>query len=105
MLNSVLIYNPLKVVGLASFHPLCEKIPYMKAYITIKLFATLKKYLPASDEHYPINPGVSVGELLDELQIPISMAKLIFINGKQGDSDTVLKHGDRIGIFPPVGGG
>ncbi|MDM8540843.1 MoaD/ThiS family protein [Desulfococcaceae bacterium HSG7] len=77
----------------------------MKAYITIKLFATLKKYLPASAEHYPINPGVSVDELLDELLIPVSLAKLIFINGKKGDSDTVLNGGDRIGIFPPVGGG
>jgi len=77
----------------------------MKAYITIKLFATLKKYLPASAEHYPINPGVSVGELLSELQLPASLAKLIFINGKKGESDTVLNHGDRIGIFPPVGGG
>ncbi len=77
----------------------------MQVYITIKLFATLKKYLPASAEHYSINPGVSVGELLGELQIPASQAKLIFINGKKGDSDTILNGGDRIGIFPPVGGG
>jgi molybdopterin converting factor small subunit len=77
----------------------------MKTYITIKLFATLKKYLPASAEHYPINPGVSVGELLGELQLPASLAKLIFVNGKKGESDTVLNSGDRIGIFPPVGGG
>ena len=77
----------------------------MKAYITIKLFATLNKYLPASAEHYAINHGVSVGELLAELQIPASLAKLIFINGKKGDSDALLNDGDRIGIFPPVGGG
>ncbi len=77
----------------------------MKVYIIIKLFATLKKYLPASAEHYPINPGVSVDELLAELRIPASQAKLIFINGKKGASNTVLNDGDRIGIFPPVGGG
>ncbi len=77
----------------------------MKVYIIIKLFATLKKYLPASAEHYPINSGVSVGELLAELRIPASQAKLIFINGKKGDSDMILNGGDRIGIFPPVGGG
>ncbi len=77
----------------------------MKVYIIIKLFATLKKYLPASAEHYPINPGTSVGELLVELQIPASLAKLIFINGKKGDSDSMISSGDRIGVFPPVGGG
>ncbi len=77
----------------------------MKVYIIIKLFATLKKYLPASAEHYPINPGVSVGELIGELQIPASQAKLIFINGRKGELDTPLNGGDRIGIFPPVGGG
>jgi len=77
----------------------------MKTYITVKLFATLKKYLPSSAEHYPINPGATVGELFDELQIPTSLVKLIFINGKKGGLDAVLKGGDRIGIFPPVGGG
>ncbi len=77
----------------------------MKTYITIKLFATLKKYLPASAEHHPIKSGVTVGELLNELQIPASLTKLIFINGKKGDSTSVLNGGDRVGIFPPVGGG
>ncbi len=77
----------------------------MQVYITIKLFATLKKYLPSSAEHYSINTGVSVSQLLGELQIPTSQAKLIFINGKKGASNTVLNDGDRIGIFPPVGGG
>jgi len=77
----------------------------MKTYITIKLFATLKKYLPSSAEHYAVNPGLSVGDLLEELHISESLAKLIFINGKKGDPDAVLKDGDRVGIFPPVGGG
>ena len=77
----------------------------MKSYITIKLFATLKKYLPASADHHPIESGASVFDVLNELPIEVSQAKLIFINGKKANLNSVLKDGDRLGVFPPVGGG
>lgn len=77
----------------------------MKSYITIKLFATLKKYLPASADNHPIESGASVRELINELRIEASQAKLIFINGRKADLNSVLKDGDRLGVFPPVGGG
>jgi molybdopterin synthase sulfur carrier subunit len=77
----------------------------MPAIIDIKLFATLDKFMPASANRYPIEPGTSLSVLLDQLGIPKDQAKIIFINGKKAGPDTVLNGGERVGIFPPVGGG
>lgn len=72
--------------------------------ITIKLFATLSQYTPA-DETYPVEPGTTIRDLLGQLGVPADEVKLIFINGKKGDVTATLQGGERVGIFPPVGGG
>ena len=77
----------------------------MQTHIQIKLFATLQKFMPASAENYAIEQGISIRTLLQELDIPENEAKLIFIDGLKAELTTVLKGGERIGIFPPVGGG
>jgi molybdopterin converting factor small subunit len=77
----------------------------MKSQIQIKLFAGLQSFSPSTAEHFEINPGMTIRDLLTEIQIPIEKARLIFINGIKADLDTRLKGGERIGIFPPVGGG
>jgi molybdopterin converting factor small subunit len=75
-------------------------------HIHIKLFATLGKFLPEnSTETMPVQPGTTVAELVSQLGIPESEAKLIFIDGKKGSLTTPLMGGERVGIFPPVGGG
>ena len=77
----------------------------MQAYISIKLFATLSIYTPASADKYPVLPGTTVRNLFKELGVPENDAKLIFINGVKGDLTSSLHGGERVGIFPPVGGG
>jgi molybdopterin converting factor small subunit len=81
-----------------------EPIP-MKSQIQIKLFAGLQSFAPSTAEHFEITPGMTIRELLTEIQIPIEKARLIFINGIKADLDARLKGGERVGIFPPVGGG
>ena len=77
----------------------------MQSHIQIKLFATLKRFMPASAENYPIETGTTIRTLLEQLDLPEDKAKLIFIDGIKAELTTVLKGGERIGIFPPVGGG
>lgn len=77
----------------------------MTGHITLNLFATLRRFLPEGAERYPIGAGLKVGELVERLGIRKKDAKLIFIDGKKGSLDTVLQGGERVGIFPPVGGG
>jgi len=75
----------------------------MTTHITIKLFATLNKYTPAT-ETYPVKPGTMLSDLLQQLGVPVDEVKLIFINGKKGDLTSTLQGGERVGVFPPVGG-
>ncbi len=77
----------------------------MTHHITIKLFATLRPYAPAEGDHYPVVPGTTVADVVRDLDIPAKDAKLIFINNVRREMDTPLQDGDRLGIFPPVGGG
>jgi len=81
------------------------RVYVMSVNITIKLFASLKRFLPASSENYPIEPGITVKKLLDELSVPRDEVKIIFIDGVKHDLGSILKGGERVGIFPAVGGG
>ena len=77
----------------------------MKSHIQIKLFASLQPFMPPSGEKYCINPGISIRNLLEQLNIPQDKAKLIFIDGIKANLSSTLDGGERVGIFPPVGGG
>lgn len=52
-----------------------------------------------------VPPGTCVMDLVTQLAIPEEDVKLIFINGKKEALSYVLQDNDRVGIFPPVGGG
>lgn len=75
------------------------------ATIDLRLFATLSSFAPANAACFPIEPGITVGQLLEQIPLSPAEAKLIFINGIKGHSGTKLHGGERVGIFPPVGGG
>jgi molybdopterin converting factor small subunit len=73
--------------------------------IELRLFAGLQRFNPPSPEAYPIKEGTTIRTLVKALNIPEEKAKLIFINGIKATLDSVLQGGERVGIFPPVGGG
>jgi molybdopterin synthase sulfur carrier subunit len=77
----------------------------MNTTVSLKLFATLGKYAPPNAGAYPVVPGTSVRAVLEDLGVPTDLAKLIFVDSVRRHLDTVLKGGERVGIFPPVGGG
>lgn len=77
----------------------------MAVHIKINLFASLKKFTPVSSDSYPVKPGMTVEKLLKELGVPEDEVKLVFIDGVKHDLASILKGGERVGIFPAVGGG
>ena len=77
----------------------------MAVHITINLFASLKKFTPVSSDSYPVKPGITVKKLLEELCVPEDEVKLVFIDGVKHDPGSILNGGERVGIFPAVGGG
>ncbi len=77
----------------------------MDGFVQIKLFATLAAKVSADTARYPIEEGTRIEDVLAKLEIPKELAKLVFVNGRKAPLTTLLKDGDRVGIFPPVGGG
>jgi molybdopterin converting factor small subunit len=72
--------------------------------IIVKCYATLTMYCPPEGVLALPEP-TDVAALVSMLDIPPEEVKLIFVNGKRADMDQVLAEGDRVGLFPPVGGG
>ena len=73
--------------------------------IDLKLFVTLSQYHPGGSGMVEVAEGTSVEKLIRDFGIPENTVKLIFINGKKASATQVLAEGDRLGLFPPVGGG
>lgn len=77
----------------------------MDIHISLGLFAFLAQRMPANPDRFAVSAGITVGVLLSALGISEDEAKLIFINNKRADLSSILNDGDRVGVFPPVGGG
>ncbi len=73
--------------------------------IDLNLFVTLSEYLPENNDCFEIQEGTTVEKLMNDLGVPRDIVKLIFINGQRQEITYQLKNEDRVGIFPPVGGG
>ncbi len=77
----------------------------MDSTIDLRLFASLAGHMPDNASRFPISKGMTVGQLIELLPIAVSDAKLIFVDGRRAQTETPLHGGERVGIFPPVGGG
>ena len=84
----------------------------MKA--TLKLFATLSKYLPAEAQksrfvELELESGTTFVEVIARFRIPPELCSLVLINGvfvpPAERTTRILTEGDIVAIWPPVGGG
>jgi molybdopterin converting factor small subunit len=84
-----------------------EKFDSME--IEVKLFATLRDYLPKGSDRFSckmeVDESAQVQDILSRLKIPEEMPKIILVNGVHGKKDQILKDGDVLSVFPPVAGG
>lgn len=72
--------------------------------VEIKCFATLSRHTPEGGL-LDIDPGTTVSEIMERLGIDPAEVKIMFINGVHTTPAAVLNAGDRLGLFPAVGGG
>lgn len=76
--------------------------------LEVRLFATLRNYFPDKPGgvlSMEAAEGSTVDELIARLPLNPDEIKIIMVNGIQAQPGQTLKNGDRIGLFPPVGGG
>ena len=74
--------------------------------VTVKFFATLRQYGPTK-EVLAIPKKSKIKLLFDKYNIPENERRaIILVNGRpHKELNTVLKEGDLVSIFPPIGGG
>lgn len=77
--------------------------------VHIKLSASLRRHIESYDPYQGIDmdmrPGLTVAEVMANLGIPPEGVKIIMINGRHAKIDQSVADGDRLGLFPAVGGG
>ena len=73
--------------------------------VTVKLHASLRAYGKSDSNNslFPLETAekATVREVIRELGIPPEKVRMILLNGRGVDSDSILSNGDRIALFPP----
>ena len=77
--------------------------------LEVRLFATLREFAPtdavAGVFSATCPDGITVDELAERLGIEAGKVHMRMVNGVGVDGVHMLKERDRVGLFPPVGGG
>ncbi len=77
--------------------------------VEIRLFATFREFLPPGSSMFSfkksLDKDTTVAQIIEELKLPENVPKIVIINGLHSTTDSVLKDGDVLSIFPPVAGG
>jgi molybdopterin synthase sulfur carrier subunit len=78
--------------------------------VEVRLYASLRKYNPRAREvgepmQLQMEEGTSLYQIYERLKIPVDEVKRAFVNGIIRDHEYRLSDGDRVAIFPPIGGG
>lgn len=77
--------------------------------LKVFLSSTLRQYIPGYDPsegaRLSVNRKTTVSELCTLMNIPEAKIKIVMVNGKSESFDYELQGDERVGLFPPVGGG
>jgi len=77
--------------------------------ITLKLFATFRRYLPPEAKGsaclLEVPAGSSVADVLHRFEVPTDGAAVLLVNGRTADPGQVLEEGDALAAFPAMAGG
>lgn len=74
--------------------------------VRVKCFSTLVKadtcdYQGSTE--YALLEHSTVRDLIERLQLPVEAIKIVFVNSREVDRDTVLLDGDQVGFAPATG--
>lgn len=72
--------------------------------ITVRLFATLREGR-GKELRLEVQPGSTPRTISQVLGISEGDVAILLVNGRDGKPDGALAEGDRVSLFPPVGGG
>lgn len=74
--------------------------------VRVKLFGSLKRYLPAGAQGrqaaVEVPAGGRVRDVMRLIDVPDEMATVILVNGEHIEADAGVKDGDTVSLFPPI---
>jgi molybdopterin converting factor small subunit len=77
--------------------------------VDCRLYTGLRKYAPGYSlgeaMELELPDGTTLAELYELLKVPPDEVKRTFVNGISRGPSQVLSDGDRVALFPPIGGG
>ncbi|TWH48017.1 MoaD/ThiS family protein [Sporomusa sp. KB1] len=76
--------------------------------VEVRLYATLRRYTPTRPNGVitvEVPAGITVLDLVKKIEVDPTEIHLIMINGIGCELEKIICDGDRVGLFPPVGGG
>jgi sulfur carrier protein ThiS len=77
--------------------------------LQIFLNATLRQYAAGYDPYKGLSlavpPGTAVSRVISQLGLPPQEVTLIMVDGRRREADFILQGNERLGLFPPIGGG
>lgn len=77
--------------------------------VEVRVFATLRRYLPelgiGEAKIMELAQGTTLDEIREELGLPAAEVKVIMVNHRQAFPDDLAEDGDRITYIPAVAGG
>jgi len=72
--------------------------------VQVRLFATFRERR-FREKEMDLSDGTTMGQLLDQLEIPAKEARILLVNGDAVSDDYQFSPEDIIAIFPPLAGG
>jgi sulfur carrier protein ThiS len=77
--------------------------------VLVKLSASLRREVPGYDPQEGLEidlpGGATIQDALDRIDLPAEKIKIVMVNGLTAPLDHELVDGDRIALFPALGGG
>jgi molybdopterin converting factor small subunit len=76
------------------------------ARVKVNLYATLRSFVGgAPSVEVEVEPGQTVEQMLKQLGVPAEKTRILFVNNRAASLSQPLQDGDRVGVFPAIGGG
>ena len=74
--------------------------------VKVQLYADLRRYLDgATGIDVEIEPGRTIGQVLDHLGVPREQTRIFFVNHRVAKIEQTLQGGERLDVFSAIGGG
>lgn len=76
--------------------------------VEVRLYATLRRFVASAPDGviaFETPEGSTASDVIASLSVDPGEVHILMVNGRSSPPDKVLSEGDRLGLFPALGGG